>query len=98
MSEDFMSLVPRLKEAIEVRPMPPVEPPAQAQPPLSPEQIAAVDAAFTGPREEDLAAGMLVLWANVPFLYELTREHFPGREEEAEQEQREPRDEEEPGR
>src|SRR5262245_23752335 len=98
MSEDFTSLVPRLRESVEIRPIPPVQTPAPVQEPLTAEQIQAVDAAFTGPREEDLAAGMLLLWANVPFLFELAREHFPGREELIKKEQREPRDDEAPGR
>jgi hypothetical protein len=52
---------------------------------LTREQIEAVDAAFQAEREPDLAAGLLTLWASTPFLVELAREHFPGREKAAEQ-------------
>ncbi len=65
----------------------------RAEPPAPPsvEEIHAVDAAFTGPpHEPDLAAGLLTLWANMPFLLEMSREHFPGRETPVEDE--EPRD------
>jgi hypothetical protein len=82
MSEQFIYLTP-------VRTEPDVLAPAAPPPaPLTQEHIAAVDAAFTSHTDPDLAAGLLTLWLNMPIMLELTREHFPGREDITEREQR----------
>jgi hypothetical protein len=84
MSDHIVYLAPSKPEAEILAPAAP--PPA----PLSHEQIQAVDAAFAHSQEQDLSAGLLTLWLNMPFVLEIAREHFPGREQPTEADERDP--------
>lgn len=85
MSDHIFYLAPSKTTEAEIL-APAAPPPAQ----LSHEQIQAVDAAFASSQEPDLAAGLLTLWMNMPFVLEMAREHFPGREQPAEPDERDP--------
>ncbi len=83
MSDHIVYIAPPKTESEIVAPAAP--PPA----PLSHEQIQAVDAAFASSPEPDLSALVLTLWMNMPFVLEMARDHFPGREQPAESDERE---------
>ncbi len=65
--------------------------PAKPIPPLSPEQIQAVDQALAGDSENKEVAGLLSLWAGSMLLKDLAEEHFklPVDEDEAERKRKE---------
>jgi hypothetical protein len=92
MSEQSTVLQP--KDLIQVQRPSPAEPPVPQQPAAAPslEEIRAVDEAFKSKEENDLAAGLLTLWANTPLLIELAKEHFAREKAVAEPHER-PKDE-----
>jgi hypothetical protein len=65
--------------------------PAKPIPPLSPEQVQAVDQALAGDQESHEVAGLLSLWAGSMLLKDLAEEHFhlPADDDLAEQKRKE---------
>jgi hypothetical protein len=65
--------------------------PGKPTPPLTPEQIKAMDAALTRDREAETVAGLIGLWSGGMILKDLTKEHFclPQDEEEEDEKNKE---------
>jgi hypothetical protein len=68
-------------------PLPAIERPALPPAPPSPEQVRAIDAAFAPQQENNIAAGLLALWASGPMLADLLNAHL--RKDKPEEEERE---------
>lgn len=63
-----------------VNPPPPETPPPE---PLSTEQLRAVDAAFAATKEEQLAMGIMAVWAAGPLLVDQAGDHLGKKKREA---------------